>query len=594
MESSKKICNAERTHTFSGLTWDIFIPLSNTCKGFDSTHYLDKNMSKVSSLRSRNISKCSVPDLEGSKLALPKGFKGLGRRYYEQLGLEANKILQVDPAVGITETKGSVRARSIQLALEMKSRGIKENNIVVIFSKSHANQTIAVLASLFLGAIVAPLDPEFSNHECLELLKKLKPKMCFCDTRPMNQVQTVLGQLKLNAPLIHFGVENDGIPFQTLFIHKEDESFQPVSIENPKSSVAFILPTQGTTSTPKLVCLSHQNIYVQTNTLLDIFNYPERIVSSFPLSWILQTVLACASFEAGVVRILPPGSLTERNACKMIHDFEIGHAIFSTEYAKNLINNAGIKVRWPGLGLARRWCLDGFQKEEVAVAEEDADREIVTTALSKRAVADPVVIMGEDVDLFVLLNGLGAEETNVYLQKSTKGEAGYCHYSTTSYNQQDSQRSPGTVLFTHPFTGPYNPGASTPEQPRSFPGASTYVIRRRGRLVSRKAGADWPSDYNLSCLKCVLLSAINTQYEIQHLKKLLPHVKFLQCYCLTETGCVALTTVETYNSSLDRPNSVGRLSYNSKIKILDLDTKESLGQDNYGELYFSGEGVMLG
>lgn len=89
----------------------------------------------------------------------------------------------------------------------------------------------------------------------------------------------------------------------------------------------------------------------------------------------------------------------------------------------------------------------------MAVAEEDADREIVMTALSKRAVANRVVIVGEDVDLLVLLNGLGAEETNVYLQKSTKGEAGCCHYSTTSYNHQDSQRSPETVLFTHTFTG---------------------------------------------------------------------------------------------------------------------------------------------
>lgn len=95
---------------------------------------------------------------------------------------------------------------------------------------------------------------------------------------------------------------------------------------------------------------------------------------------------------------------------------------------------------------------DAFQKEgvEVAVAEEDADREIVMTALSKAAVSDRVVIVGEDVDLLVLLNGLGAEKKNVYLQKSSKGETGFCHYSTTSYNHKTS---PGTILFTHAFTG---------------------------------------------------------------------------------------------------------------------------------------------
>ncbi|KAL1446642.1 hypothetical protein WDU94_013905, partial [Cyamophila willieti] len=43
-----------------------------------------------------------------------------------------------------------------------------------------------------------------------------------------------------------------------------------------------------------------------------------------------------------------------------------------------------------------------------------------------------------------------AEKKNDYLQKSSKGETGFCHYSTTSYNHQTS---PGTILFTHAFTG---------------------------------------------------------------------------------------------------------------------------------------------
>ncbi|CAH1100560.1 unnamed protein product [Psylliodes chrysocephalus] len=98
---------------------------------------------------------------------------------------------------------------------------------------------------------------------------------------------------------------------------------------------------------------------------------------------------------------------------------------------------------------------EALQKEEVevAVVEEDADRVMVMTAFSKRVVADRVVIVGEDIDLFILLNGLGAEETNVCPQNNMRGETGCCHYSMTYYNHHDSQRSPGTVLFTHAFAG---------------------------------------------------------------------------------------------------------------------------------------------
>ncbi|KAJ8971160.1 hypothetical protein NQ314_000847 [Rhamnusium bicolor] len=301
------------------------------------------NNLKVSSLRIRSTTK-STGDLQGSKVSLARDYGGLGKRYYNQLGQELDRILQVDTGTGITETKGSVRGRGIQLALEMKRRGIVETDIVLISSRNHADQTIVVLATLFLGAIVAPLDPEFSYKECLEIVKKLKPKMCFCDTRTISQMERIFLNLNFTSDMVHFGTENGGsIPFSKLFIHKEEDYFQPVFIENPRLSVAFILPTQGTCCDPKLICLSHHNIFVQTMIFLDIFNYPEKSLIFFPLSWILQTVLTCVSFEAQITRILP-ATFTERSVCKIIHDFAIGHAIFGTDYAIRIIGNVALKV----------------------------------------------------------------------------------------------------------------------------------------------------------------------------------------------------------------------------------------------------------
>lgn len=74
----------------------------------------------------------------------------------------------------------------------------------------------------------------------------------------------------------------------------------------------------------------------------------------------------------------------------------------------------------------------------------------------------------------------------------------------------------------------------------------------------------------------------------------MPHVKFLQCYCLSETGFIAACTVGNYDESLEKPDSVGKLVCNSKIKIIDLDSRENIGSDKYGELYFNGDGIMLG
>lgn len=78
------------------------------------------------------------------------------------------------------------------------------------------------------------------------------------------------------------------------------------------------------------------------------------------------------------------------------------------------------------------------------------------------------------------------------------------------------------------------------------------------------------------------------------MQKNMPNVKFLQYYFVTETGCISSTKINNYSMSLDKPGSAGTLTLNSKIKIVDMNTKEVLGPNQCGEVYYKGEGLMLG
>lgn len=90
---------------------------------------------------------------------------------------------------------------------------------------------------------------------------------------------------------------------------------------------------------------------------------------------------------------------------------------------------------------------------ETHQSKEDADADIVKTALSKSSSFDQVFIIGEDVDLLVLLNGLSSGQTNVYFQKGGRGGSECTQYPANSFTCGEMQVPQGMVLFLHAISG---------------------------------------------------------------------------------------------------------------------------------------------
>lgn len=86
-------------------------------------------------------------------------------------------------------------------------------------------------------------------------------------------------------------------------------------------------------------------------------------------------------------------------------------------------------------------------------SQEDADADIVRTALSKSPSFHQVFIIGEDVDLLVLLNGLSSGETNVYFQKGSRDGSACIQYTASSFKCGEMQVPRGMILFLHAISG---------------------------------------------------------------------------------------------------------------------------------------------
>lgn len=83
------------------------------------------------------------------------------------------------------------------------------------------------------------------------------------------------------------------------------------------------------------------------------------------------------------------------------------------------------------------------------VAQEDADSLITTTAIELIEQSQkPIAVVGNDVDLLVLLIGLTPQYQNVHFYKMAPGKAGNVLYSTSSHGFLKEY-----ILFAHAFSG---------------------------------------------------------------------------------------------------------------------------------------------
>lgn len=86
----------------------------------------------------------------------------------------------------------------------------------------------------------------------------------------------------------------------------------------------------------------------------------------------------------------------------------------------------------------------------VKQAEEDADVLIVTTAIAMCSTFDAVFIIGEDVDLLILLTALAPAYSNIYLRKPGRGNTAERLYSAHSLKHKEVAEN---ILFLHAFSG---------------------------------------------------------------------------------------------------------------------------------------------
>ncbi|MDE5422854.1 AMP-binding protein [Ancylomarina sp. DW003] len=168
--------------------------------------------------------------------------------------------------------------------------GIKPGDRIAILSTNMPNWGVAYYATTFMGAVVVPILPDFTEFEIENILQHSEAKLIFVS----KALSSKLDNINVESLQYTIGVENFNIIDDTEIKAIFDLSFQSEnSYRVEENDMAAIIYTSGTTGSSKGVMLSHKNICSNATSARNLhpINETDRFLSILPLSHTYENTL---------------------------------------------------------------------------------------------------------------------------------------------------------------------------------------------------------------------------------------------------------------------------------------------------------------
>ncbi|CAH1373792.1 hypothetical protein MTP99_015171 [Tenebrio molitor] len=185
-----------------------------------------------------------------------------------------DNILQVDASTDEELPANLLLSRAIKLAKWFKQMGIGVGDTVSVNSENRLEFCVVPVAAFFVGAVFAPLNPDYTPGELKHVLNLSKPRAVFCSPITVNKMTKVQRDHPFLKYIVLFGKDkpknNRVMSFEDIIAGADpediDESFEAAAVD-PNETVATILMSSGTTGLPKGVMCTHESMAVYVDIM---------------------------------------------------------------------------------------------------------------------------------------------------------------------------------------------------------------------------------------------------------------------------------------------------------------------------------------
>lgn len=200
------------------------------------------------------------------RLEQPTPNVSIGEVILNKLRENGDRVYTIDGPTGTRMTCRELLEKSVKFANFLQRCGIKVGDRIGIATENRLNWLIPTFAGIYLGAIIAPYNPMYTEYEFQHTLNIAKPRIIFVSQRTESLFVKILPKLSWSVELIQLDDQPLTANIRTLTSILNNESdvnymrYKAADIGDASRHPLVILCSSGTTGLPKGVTLSHKNL----------------------------------------------------------------------------------------------------------------------------------------------------------------------------------------------------------------------------------------------------------------------------------------------------------------------------------------------